>query len=229
MRMETQEHQDWRHPSSALPQRPPLIWQVCKVLQAPWTLWGLGYGLQSSGGCSGRQQVETDESVDTGSEARRGMPQDHHFRMSRPILKCRWPCWRGLRPSCHPSEMAGVTGRPPEMAGLFPACHIDVVLALRPASVGAGELLELDPRGKPGQTSANALRGKRRRVKGVGLEGLSWSLSELAFFHAYIHLILALSLRLQGICLECWTKMSIGHFGSRLDQTQNCENPPSLP
>ena len=30
-----------------------------------------------------------------------------------------------------------------------------------------------------------------------------------------------MSLRLQGICLECWTKMSTGHFGSRLDQIQN--------
>ena len=36
-----------------------------------------------------------------------------------------------------------------------------------------------------------------------------------------LFLILALSLRLQGICLECWTKMSTGHFGSRLDQIQH--------
>ena len=31
-------------------------------------------------------------------------------------------------------------------------------------------------------------------------------------------LILALSLRLQGICVECWTKMSTGHFGSSITQ-----------
>ena len=75
------------------------------------------------------------------------------------------------------------------MAGIFPACHIDVVLAFRPASMGAGKFLELDPRGKPGQTSTNSLRGKRRRVKGVGLEGLFWSLSELAFF-TFIYIII---------------------------------------
>ena len=32
------------------------------------------------------------------------------------------------------------------------------------------------------------------------------------------YLILALSLRLQGICVECWTKMSTGHFGSSITQ-----------
>ena len=124
------------------------------------------------------------------------------------LERCRWPCWRSRWTPGILRKWRAVPGRPSEMAEIIDLAHlVDWILTLyRNCTLIPieGNQDKLAP--TPAPVS-----------KGCELVPLLLS-SFGSFFHTYIHLILALSLRLQGICVECWTKMSTGHFGSSIIQ-----------